>query len=246
MTGARDGIVDLVILRVGENLVMRGLGGCRFERANERWGFAGGNAWSTAFSATWLPGEDWPTLAIGTYIDRTQADFPWGQCSDNLLLRPRPPSDPPGPPGFAAPLALNPSYCALSMLFSDWNRSGTAALRVSNDREYYKGGQEQLWRISAGEPPHAYTSAEGWRPLQIWGMGIASAALDGSAYPSYFITSMADNKLQVLDGDPSRPGYRDQAFVRGVTAARMASLSARKSRSATGTGRAPAISALRA
>src|ERR1700674_442482 len=211
-----DGIADLVILRVGENVIMRGLGGCRFERMNERWAFDGGNAWSTAFSATWLPNENWPTMAIGTYIDRTQSEFPWGHCTDGLLFRPRTTGD----PGFAPPIALKPSHCALSMLFSDWNRSGVAALRVSNDREYYKGGQEQLWRVTAGEPPRTYTAAEGWRPLQIWGMGIASADLDGSGYPSYFITSMADNKLQVLDGDRTRPSYRDTAFARGVTAHR--------------------------
>ena len=46
-----DGITDLVLLRVGENVVMRGLGGCKFERANEAWGFDGGDAWSTAFAA---------------------------------------------------------------------------------------------------------------------------------------------------------------------------------------------------
>jgi hypothetical protein len=213
-----DGIVDLLILRVGENVIMRGLGGCRFERMNERWSFDGGNAWSTAFSATWVAGANWPTMAIGNYIDRTQSEFPWGHCSDNLLFGPRAPNE--RAAGFGPPVPLRPSYCALSMLFSDWNRSGTASLRVSNDREYYKGGQEQLWRISANEPPHAYTAAEGWRPLQIWGMGIASADLDGSGYPAYFITSMADNKLQVLDGDPRRPAYRDIAFARGVTAHR--------------------------
>ena len=48
-----DTITDIVLLRVGENVVMRGVGGCRFERANEAWGFAGGNAWSTAFAAMW-------------------------------------------------------------------------------------------------------------------------------------------------------------------------------------------------
>ena len=51
-----DGITDLVLLRVGENVVMRGLGDCRFERANEAWGFDGGDAWSTAFAATWEQG----------------------------------------------------------------------------------------------------------------------------------------------------------------------------------------------
>jgi hypothetical protein len=67
-----DGIMDIVLLRVGENVVMRGLGECRFERANEAWGFDGGDAWSIAFAATWESGADWPTLAVGNYIDRTQ------------------------------------------------------------------------------------------------------------------------------------------------------------------------------
>ena len=47
-----DGIVDLVLLRVGENVAMRGKGGCKFERANEAWNFNGGDGWSTAFAAT--------------------------------------------------------------------------------------------------------------------------------------------------------------------------------------------------
>ena len=58
---------------------------------------------------------------------------------------------------FAAPLALKPSFCALSMLFTDWNKSGTPALRVSNDREYYEGGQEQLWHVEPGKAPALYT-----------------------------------------------------------------------------------------
>jgi hypothetical protein len=43
---------------------------------------------------------------------------------------------------------------------------------------------------------------------------------DGSGYPAYFLTSMADNKLQTLAGDPARPTYNDVAFKRGVTAHR--------------------------
>ncbi|HET7646816.1 MAG TPA: FG-GAP-like repeat-containing protein, partial [Candidatus Limnocylindria bacterium] len=31
-----DGVTDLAVLRVGENVLLRGLGDCRFERANER------------------------------------------------------------------------------------------------------------------------------------------------------------------------------------------------------------------
>ena len=210
-----DGQMDLVVLRVGENQVFRGLGGCKFERANERWNIPAGNDWNTAFSATWERGQSWPTLAFGTYYDRSRPDFPWGTCTPGVLLRP----DPAGG-RFAAPEPLAPGYCALSMLFSDWNRSGEASLRVSNDREYYKGGQEQLWKIQTGKPPTAYTAEEGWKRLQIWGMGIASHDIDGDGFPEVFLTSMADNKFQKLSGDGSRPVYVDEAFKRGITAHR--------------------------
>jgi hypothetical protein len=215
-----DGVMDVVLLRVGENVIMRGLGGCRFERANEKWGFDGGDAWSTALAATWEHGADWPTLAVGNYIDRTKDLEPWGSCTDNWLHRPQADGK-----TFAPPLALKPSYCALSMLFTDWNRSGTPSLRVANDREYYKGGQDQLWRIERGRDPAPYTEADGWKLLRIWGMGIASYDLNADGYPDYFITSMADNKLQTLaavpdGGQPARPTYSDVALAKGVTAHR--------------------------
>ncbi len=217
-----DGITDLVLLRVGENVAMRGRGECRFERANEAWGFDGGDAWSTAFAATWERGEQWPTFAVGNYIDRTQDAFPWGSCTDNWLHRPAAGDE---RRRFAAPVALKPSYCSLSMLFTDWGRVGTPALRVSNDREYYKGGQEQLWRLEPGLSPTLYRADDGWKPLRIWGMGIAGADLDADGYPEYFLTSMADNKLQSLVKPASteaaaRPTYADVAFARGVTAHR--------------------------
>ena len=213
-----DGITDLVILRVGENVVMRGLGDCRFERANEAWGFDGGDGWSTAFSATWEHGAAWPTLAVGNYINRAEEAFPWGSCTDNWLHRGQVGG---AAVGFAPPLPLTPSFCALSMLFTDWNRSGTPSLRVSNDREYYKGGQEQLWHLDPGADPVLYTPAEGWKPLRIWGMGIASYDIDSNGYPEYFLTSMADNKLQRLVTDTLPvPAFADVAFAAGVTAHR--------------------------
>jgi hypothetical protein len=122
-----DGLQDLVLLRQGENVLMRGLGGCRFERANEAWGFEGGDAWHSAFAATWEAGEAWPTLAVGAYIDPREEFFPWGSCTDNWLVRPQ-------GQGFAAPLPLAPSFCALSMLFTDWDRSGTPAAGVQRPR----------------------------------------------------------------------------------------------------------------
>ena len=210
-----DGVMDLVVLRLGENRLYRGLGNCAFEDAGEPWGFDGGDAWSTAFAAIWERGQTWPTLAIGNYVDRKEEAFPWGSCTDNWLHRPA------GPTGFAPPLPLTPSFCALSMLFTDWNRSGQPSLRVSNDREYYKGGQEQLWHLDPGQPPRLFTEAEGWKRLRIWGMGIASADVTRDGYPDYFLTSMADNKLQVLK-DPSLglPDFADVAFPKGATAHR--------------------------
>jgi hypothetical protein len=55
-------------------------------------------------------------------------------------------------------------------------------------------------------------------------MGIASLDLDLDGYPEYFLSSMADNKLQALSS-PSAPGgpipdFTDIAFARGVTAHR--------------------------
>jgi enediyne biosynthesis protein E4 len=212
-----DHTMDIVLLRVGENVVMRGKGDCEFERFNEAWGFDGGDGWSTAFAATWEKRSQWPTLAIGNYIDRSQEVSPWGSCTDNWLHRPAESGK-----AFAKPLALKPSYCPLSMMFTDWNRSGTPSLRISNDREYYEGGQEQLWHVEAGKPPALYTEAEGWQRLRIWGMGIASYDLNFDGYPEYFLTSMADNKLQTLATPQasSKPVYKDIAYAKGVTAHR--------------------------
>ena len=220
-----DGQTDIVVLRVGEVQIFKGLGQCKFERANNAWNIHTGNGWHTAFSATWERGQTWPTLAFGTYTDRSKPDFPWGSCTPTLLLRPK------AGGGYTAPTPLAPGYCALSMLFSDWNRSGQASLRVSNDREYYKGGAEQLWKMNADKAPNAptlYTAADGWKPLQIWGMGIASHDITGDGYPEVFLTSMSDNKLQVLDkpassapsGNNPQPKYVDIAYKRGVTAHR--------------------------
>ena len=202
MTGAYpldvdgDGLVDLAVLRSGENVLLRGLGGCRFERANERWGLDGGDQFTTAFSATWEAGQSLPTLAFGNYVVDVDHPDPDHLCSDNQLVRPAG-----GGSRYAAPTPLTPAWCALSMLFSDWDRSGRRDLRISNDRHYYSDlsdGQEQLWRMTAGEPPRLYTEADGWVPVKIEGMGIASYDLTGDGYPDVYLTSQGDNQLQAL------------------------------------------------
>ncbi len=44
-----DGRVDLAVLRRGGDVVLRGLGDCRFESANDSWGIVAGDDWTTAF-----------------------------------------------------------------------------------------------------------------------------------------------------------------------------------------------------
>jgi hypothetical protein len=212
-----DGIVDLAVLRLGENVLLRGLGECRFTRANEDWSFDGGDAWSTAFSATWEDAAAWPTIAIGNYVIDLSAD-PDRRCFDNELVRPAETGG-----GFGPAMALRPGWCALSMLFSDWDRSGRRDLRVSNDRHYYgadSDGQEQLWRLEPGAAPRLYTSEEGWQTVRVWGMGIASTDLTDDGYPEYYLTSQGHNKLQILADGPDEPRYRDIALESGVTANR--------------------------
>ena len=210
-----DGNPDLAVLRAGGNVVLRGLGDCRFERANESWGIDGGDGLSIAFSATWESANRLPTLAFGRFRKLEPDGSVTLDCDSPMLLRP----DTSGT-RYAAPIALEPGYCPLSMLFSDWSGTGERDLRVSNDRNYYIGGQEQLWRIAPGEAPRLYTAADGWAPVHIQGMGIASYDLAGDGRPDYFLTSQADNKLQELTGGPARPAYQDIAFKLGVNSAR--------------------------
>lgn len=208
-----DGKVDLVVLRNGPNVVLRGLGSCEFEAANDTWGIEVGDAWTTAFSATWEQDNTFPTLAFGNYVLLDENGRQNGDCYDNVLQRPT-------DDGYSAPIPLSPGWCSLSMLFSDWSRTGQRDLRISNDRHYYRDGEEQLWRLSPGTEPSLYTESDGWNKLQIWGMGIASQDTNGDAYPEIFLTSQGDNKLQTLSGDGTEPEFSDIAIRSGVTAHR--------------------------
>ena len=211
-----DEYTDLVLLRLGANQILKGGPDCSFTKANKEFAINGGREWSTGFAAIWEGENALPTMAIGNYVDRNAPGTPWGTCSPNILLRPDAANQ------YAEPLALEPGYCSLSMLFTDWNKSGLPDLRITNDRQYYRGGEEQLWQISPGETPRAYTQNDGWETLQIWGMGIAEADLNGDGFPEYALTSMGDTKIQSLDeeGDEESPIYKDIAFESGATAHR--------------------------
>jgi len=209
-----DGAVDLVVLRIGADVVLRGHGDCTFEPATEALAIAGIDGHTTAFSATWEGSAGLPTLAIGHYLKLDAAGNRILECDDGDLLRPAADGS-----TYDPPIPLAPGYCALSMLFSDWDGSGRRDLRVSNDRQWYTDGMDQLWRLAPGEPPRLYTAADGWLPLQIWGMGIASQDLTGDGLPEVYLTSQGDNKLQTLADGASRPTYRDIALEGGVTSA---------------------------
>lgn len=205
-----DGNIDLFVMRVGENRLMRGDGSCGF-REFTGLNFNNGDRWTTAFSATWEWGEELPTLAIGNYVDRADPNGPFMTCDASQIMRPV--------DGKYLTNTLTPGYCPLSMLFTDWGRNGRQDLRVSNDRHYYvHGGAEQMWAM---EPtPRLYTEAEGWYDFSIWGMGIASRDITGDGYPEVFLTSMGDQKLQMPDTAQTGPAYLDVTYARGTTAHR--------------------------
>nr|WP_315898588.1 CRTAC1 family protein [Vannielia litorea] len=201
-----DGLTDIVLTRVGENRILRGTGDCGFASAD--WGFDGGDRWSTAFSATWEAGESWPTLAFGNYVDRDDPEGPFEACDVNHLYRPE-------GEGYGEVTVLEPGFCALSILFSDWARRGAQDLRISNDRHYYvSGGTEQMWRFDPA--PRLLAEAEGFEPVSIWGMGIASRDLTGDGRPEVMLTSMGDQVLMEWDGT----GYVRAPYETGTTAAR--------------------------
>lgn len=204
-----DGILDLAVLRVGPNKLLQGLGGCRFEDGGPKVGFREGDRWSTAFSATWEADNGFPTLAIGNYVDRADPDGPFEACDVNELHRP-------SGDHYGIPLDLDPGFCALSMLFSDWMRTGQVDLRVSNDRHYYvRAGEEQMWRME--DEPRLLIEEDGWKRISIWGMGIASRDISGDGRPDLVLTSMADQLTLLSEGES---GYKQAPFSIGTFAQR--------------------------
>lgn len=79
-----------------------------------------------------------------------------------------------------------------------------------------------MWRVPPGRVPTPFRSADGWKRVQIWGMGIAEADLDADGFPEYALTSMGDTRLQTRDdeADEGTPSYREEAYDLGATAHR--------------------------
>lgn len=202
-----DGHLDLVVLRVGANTLLRGGPDCTFTDATTDWSFVAGDRWSTAFSATWEESQTWPTLAIGNYVDRTDPDGPFEACDDNELHRP-------ARQGYRRPIALEPGFCALSMLISDERRLGKRDLRISNDRHYYvRGGAEQMLNL---QTLAFLDESDGWPTVSLWGMGIAARDLTGDGRAEVMSTSMGDQLLQIA----TETGYEAAPFEMGTYAQR--------------------------
>ncbi len=180
-----DGLLDLFILRVGQNRILKGLGGCAFSDATETLGLPADNQWSTAFTAWWEGDDVRPTLAIGNYVDRDNPDGPFEACDTNSVLRPT-------AKGYTAEV-LAPGFCPLSILAANDAR-GRSTLRLSNDRHYYvRGGYEQMWDI---QDRRFLGPDDGWDNVSLWGMGIASRDLNADGLDEVMLTSMGDQLLQ--------------------------------------------------
>lgn len=183
-----DGHLDVMLLRVGENQLLRGDGACGFVPANDALGFDGGAAWSTAFSATWEASG--PVLAIGNYVDRDDPDGPFEACDDNSLHV--------WTGDVFAASTLSPGYCALSMLFAR-DASTTKRLRISNDRHYYvRAGSEQMYDLT---DQRFLGPEDGWETVRLWGMGIASRDITGDGLSEVMLTSMGDQLMQIAGAD---------------------------------------------
>ena len=194
-----DARPDLVVLRAGQNVALKGGPDCAFSETDL---LPEDTAWSTAFTAWWE--DDRPTLAIGNYVDREDPEGPFGTCHDNVLLRP-------GPEGYR-PEPLAPGYCALSMLAARDAR-GRPTLRISNDRHYYlRGGHEQMWDIAERR---FLGPEDGWQGPSLWGMGIASRDLDGDGRAEVMLTSMGDQLLQLATPEG---GYANAPYAQGTYA----------------------------
>jgi len=131
-----DGHMDLFVLRVGGNLLLKGGPDC-LSRSPTRKGLRRRSRLDDVLRAEWS--RDRNSRRCDRPLCRPAcAGSPWGTCEDNSLYRPQPGDK----PDYSVRTPLAPGFCALSMLFTDWNRSGVPSLRVSNDRQYYAAATE--------------------------------------------------------------------------------------------------------
>ncbi|KAA2316053.1 CRTAC1 family protein [Pseudooceanicola sediminis] len=200
-----DGWMDLYVMRVGPDVVLRGQPACGFVDATQAFGLPESDQWSTAFAAWWTDDRR-PQMAVGHYVDRGNPDGPFEACDTNTRLVP-------DAQGYRAEV-LAPGFCSLSMLAARDAR-GRLGLRISNDRHYYvKGGYEQMWDIGEGR---FLDAQDGFAKVSLWGMGIASRDLTGDGRAEVMMTSMGDQLLQLAQADGT---YANAPYAIGTYATR--------------------------
>ena len=210
-----DGIPDLAVLRNGGSELLRGLGDCRFEPANETWGVHPTPGNTQAFSATWEGTATLPTMAFGQYVEPLP-DGAW-RCPDNEVVRPgdvrlrvcgRHP----------AVARLLPALDALQRLGRVGSPGPPGQQRPPLLRRAGRRGAAVALR--AGRAAAGLHRRRRLGPLRLWGMGIASYDLTGDGYPEVYLTSQGANTLQTLVAGPSAPAYHGMARELGVEATR--------------------------
>jgi len=65
-----DEHMDLFVLRVGPNMILKGDGQCGFVDASTEFNLPTDDSWSTAFTAWWE--DELPIMAVGNYVDRSE------------------------------------------------------------------------------------------------------------------------------------------------------------------------------
>jgi len=200
-----DGYMDLFVLRIGKNIILKGGKNCSFTDATIEFGIPVKDQWSTAFSAWWRD-DKLPHMVVGNYVDLSDPDGPFFACDTHQLLKPSARN--------YGSTSLEPGFCSLSMLATR-DASGTMRLRISNDRQYYvRDGYEQMWDIAEGR---FLDESDGWNKFSIWGMGIASRDITGDGRDEVVLTSMGDQLLQIAAADGT---YSNAPFSKGTYAHR--------------------------
>ena len=198
-----DGYMDLFVLQLGPNILLKGGPDCSFSDATKEFNIPDTSQWSTAFTA-WWQNDGLPFMAVGNYVDLNDPKGPFFACDTHQILEPK--------GNIYKSNKLEPGFCSLSMLTAK-DASGEMRLRISNDRQYYvRNGYEQMWDLS---DQRFLTEADGWDKFSIWGMGIASRDITGDGRDEVVLTSMGDQLLRLANSDGT---YKNAPFEIGTYA----------------------------
>lgn len=198
-----DGYMDLFVLQLGSNILLKGGPDCSFSDASIEFGISNDAKWSTAFTAWWQD-DKLPFMAVGNYVDLNDPKGPFFACDSHQILKPN--------GNIYNSKKFEPGFCALSMLTAQ-DASGTKRLRISNDRQYYvRNGYEQMWDFS---DQRFLDETDGWDKFSIWGMGIASRDITGDGRDEVVLTSMGDQLLRIANSDGT---YKNAPFEIGTYA----------------------------